>query len=169
MRAESPSSDAVPVHARKSFGEFLQQQAKATPGGPGVVQAPPEELEQAAQRYFEEQMAVYERGQEFKRLQAQETQQKADREKRASDCRTLIILTVSGTIAALAGVLGTYFATKASEHETAFIEGFKAAPVMAPAIDSSFVVQVLPGASAAGVGGKVPPPAVAPAAAAPAR
>ena len=166
MRAESPSSDAVPVHARKSFGEFLQQQAKSTPGGPGVVQAPPEELEQAAQRYFEEQMAVYERGQELKRLQAQETQQKADREKRASDRRTLIILTVSGTIAALAGVLGTYFATKASEHESAFIEGFKAAPVMAPAIDSSFVVQVLPGASAAGTAGKVPQ---APAAAAPAR
>jgi hypothetical protein len=180
MRAESPSSDAVPVHARKSFSQYVRQRAKDTPGGPDVVQVPPEELEQAAQDYFEQQMAIYERGQELKRLQQQEAAQKLERERKASDRRTLIILTLSGTIAALAGVLGTYFATRAAAHESGFAEGLKAAPtatVMVAAPPASVwaaapTIQVIPGGSAAGIGYEAPhkpvPAPPAPAAAAPA-
>ena len=163
MRAESPSSAAVPVHARKSFGEFLKQQARETPGGPGVVQAPPEEIEQAAQSYFEQQMAIYENN-------------KAAKEKVAAleRRRNFWALTISASIAAVVGALAIYFVTKATEHEKGFSEGLRAAPTATvvvaapPASAWAETVQVIPGSSAAGVtpGRQLPPPPV-PAAAAP--
>lgn len=150
MRAESPSSDAVPLHARKSFGEFLKQRASETPGGPGVVQAPPAELEQAAQSYFEQQMAIYEAN-------------KASRERTAAleRSRNFWALTISASIAAVVGALAIYFVTKATEHEKGFSEGLKAAPVSTVVMTAPpDAVVVLPPASAA---------ATAPAAVAPAR
>ena len=154
MRPESPSSAAVPDHSRKSFGEFLRQRARETPGGPGVVQAPTEEIEQAAQRYFEEQMGAYEQGQKLKKLAAKELEDKAALERR----RTFWALTISATIAALVTVLGTYFATKATEHEKGFAEGFKAAPT------TTVVVAAAPEESASSVRAFAPsaPAAVAP-------
>jgi len=163
MRAESPSSAAVPVHARKSFGEFLKQQARETPGGPGVVQAPPEEIEQAAQSYFEQQMAIYENN-------------KAAKEKVAAleRRRNFWALTISASIAAVVGALAIYFVTKATEHEKGFSEGLRAAPTATvvvaapPASAWAETVQVIPGSSAAGVTpGRQPPPPPVPAAAAP--
>jgi hypothetical protein len=169
MRAESPSSAAVPVHARKSFGEFLKQQARETPGGPGVVQAPPEEIEQAAQSYFEQQMAIYENN-------------KAAKEKVAAleRRRNFWALTISASIAAVVGALAIYFVTKATEHEKGFSEGLRAAPtatvvVAAPPASAwaqSIEVTPLPTLSAAGVTPGAPhkpvPAPPVPAAAAPA-
>ena len=164
MRAESPSSDAVPLHARKSFGEFLKQRASETPGGPGVVQAPPAELEQAAQRYFEEQMAVYEANKRLKKLDDDKADKKAALERR----RTFWALTVSGCIVAVVTVAGTYFVTKASEHEKGFVEGRASAPastvVVAAAGAPTDAVVVMPQASASSVRAFAPQ---APAAAAP--
>lgn len=122
MRLELPSSSAVASHSRRSFGDFLQQKARETPGGPNVVQATTEELEQAAQKYFEEQMAIYERNKRLKDMEAaEERAMEANKER-----RSFRAMTVSGIIVAIVTVAGTYLATKAAEHEKGFEEGVKA-------------------------------------------
>ena len=131
MRAEADSSAAfaaIAPHARRSLSTYLKEKAQSTPGGPGIVQAPTEELEQAAQGYFEEQMAVYEAGKRLRDLEAEKAQKKIDEAARAERRRTFWALTVSASIAAIIGAGAIYFVTKATEHEKGFSEGLKAAP-----------------------------------------
>ena len=133
MRAEADSSAAfaaIAPHARRSLSTYLKGKgAQSTPGGPGIVQAPTEELEQAAQGYFEEQMAVYEAGKRLRDLEAEKAQKKIDEAARAERRRTFWALTVSASIAAVIGCAGAiYFVTKATRAPKGFSEGLKAAP-----------------------------------------
>ena len=105
-------------------------------------------------------MAAYEQAKRLEQVDKDAVEKSAAQERR----RTFWQLTVSGCIVAVVTVLGTYFVTKATEHEKGFTEGLAAAPastviVAAPA--NSFQVETGPAMSAAGVGGRVAPAAPA--------
>ena len=153
MRAETPSVTDELIHTRKSFSEHLRELAKNTPGGANVVQAPTIELEEAASKFFEERMAAYLQRKHLRELEEAEIKAKADALKKIEDDkreaaaalerrRTFWALTVSATIAVLVGVAGTYFVTKATEHEKGFAEGVKAAPTNTVVLTSADVPSV---------------------------
>jgi hypothetical protein len=141
MRPETPSAVDAVDGTRKSFGQHLQELANKAPGGLGKVLATPAEIEQAADGYFEERMALYLQKKRVEELEAADAKAKSDAaeaivvakrdaEDKHRQRRTFWVLVASGTVVAIVGILGTYLSTKATEHERGFAEGVKAAPTV---------------------------------------
>lgn len=165
MRPESPSGIDLLENSSKSFGERMKEMAASSAGGPGKVLATPAELEQVARGSFDEQMRVYLQKKRIEDLEAAETKRVADlAEKEALDKRmaedaakqrrNFWVLTFSGAIVVLFGVVGTYIATRAANerdkalaHEQGLAEGIKSAPVSTVVVAAAPADIVIPPAS----------------------
>jgi hypothetical protein len=128
LRTRGPAPSSADMIER--VGERLLENFKAKAAeteGP-LVAGSPEEMTRIAEQVVAPAIAQREQAKELERLRTEETERKRRIDERRSDRRTFLVLTISGLIVAVAGIVMTYMVTKATEHDRGFAEGVKAAP-----------------------------------------
>ena len=84
-----------------------------------------------AQQVFADETAKLEDKRRLDKLQ-REKDEREQAKKSAMDTRKqFILLTVSGLIVSVVGIVATYYMTKSQVHDSAFVEGVKSVPTQA--------------------------------------